>query len=124
MMGSMKSVVGGGVVLVGVGMALAGCSGDDDEKCPPMPAPSLEVTVRDPVTNDPICDAVVTVRFESITEQLAGCPYRGAYHGWGAYDVTVEKPGYTSKTVTILTAEDDECQTSSTVPIEVSLTQS
>jgi hypothetical protein len=104
--------------ILGLAAALAACSGDDD--CPTT-AQSLKVTVRDSVTKEPICDAVVTVRFGGTSEELGGCPYQGSYHGPGAYDVTVEKSGYAPASTTILAAEDGECRTSDTLPIAVSL---
>ncbi len=106
--------------LLSFSLALTGCAGVTDPDftppgviCTMIAVSSLNVTVRDTATGQPVCDATVIalepVGPSYVLRQTGDCRYAGPEERSGDFDVVVTRPGYEAKRVTGIRVGRDEC---------------
>jgi hypothetical protein len=97
-----KGCIAAGAVL------LSACSADEQD-CPPMGLPPpLQVLVTNADTEEPLCDARVTVSTfdrDGVLEATTQCTFTGGW-GPGTYTITAEKDGYEPATVSGVVVRD------------------
>jgi hypothetical protein len=115
------------VVLAALGSAACG---DEPSPvvCTAIAVAALNVTVLDVSTNQPICDAEVTVTDGAFTETLpvfpgsgADCRYSGPFERPGTYAITVRRAGYPTAVQSGVRVTSDECHVIG-VPVTIRLT--
>jgi hypothetical protein len=118
--------------LVMVVLAAAGAAACGDEPnpviCTAIAVSALTVTVVDAATNQPLCDAEVTVTDGGFRETLpvfpgsgADCRYSGPFERPGTYEITVRRAGYPTAVQSGVRVTSDECHVIG-VPVTIRLT--
>ena len=97
---------------------LAGCAGvrtpvDPGIVCTAVAVSSLNVTVRDQRSGQPVCDATVTAIESNGTSHVlrptGACTYAGPYERAGTFEVIASRSGYDAARVTGIRVTADEC---------------
>ncbi len=76
---------------------------------------AITLAVVDGATEDPVCDAVVTLRDGDYVERIEGaegvnaCPYAGAWERPGTYAISVTHPAFETYTREGIDIGADEC---------------
>jgi hypothetical protein len=108
-------------------LAVNGCASvtePDQVVCTLIAVSSLNVTVRDPVTSQRICDATVVAVLDGVSYELRrsgpaeSCTYAGPEERAGVFEVRASKPGYEPATIGGVRVNRDECHV---IPVQVSL---
>src|SRR5688572_21275483 len=100
--------------VVAAGLAAAGC-GEPSPICTALAVSALHVTVLEAATNQPICDAEVTVTDGGFSEALrvfpatGDCHYSGPFERPGTYTITVRRAGYSTEVRSGVRVTSDEC---------------
>jgi hypothetical protein len=114
---------------VAAALGAAGC-GDEPSPviCTAVAVAALNVTVVDAATNQPLCDAEVTVTDGGFRETLrvfpssgADCRYSGPFERPGTYEITVRRAGYPTAVQSGVRVTSDECHVIG-VPVTIRLT--
>ena len=92
----------GTTTLLGLALLAVGCGETPPPgvACPAIAAAGLDVAVVDDRNGQPLCDATVTAREGSYSEQLTAlsCRYVGAIERPGTYLLSAERSGYRAAT--------------------------
>lgn len=113
------------VILAALGAAACGDE-PNPVVCTAIAVASLNVTVVDAATNQPLCDADVTVTDGSFRETLmpfpgsADCRYSGPFERPGTYEITVRRAGYPTAVQSGVRVARDECHVIG-VPVTIRL---
>jgi len=114
-----------GAVLSAAAIA-AGCAsvktpGDPGVVCTAQAVSSLNVTVRDTATGQPVCDATVVAFLgdENFSLRRTGdCRYAGPEERHGDFEVRVVRAGYVGGAVSGIPVSRDECHV---IPVAVTV---
>jgi hypothetical protein len=105
-------------VILSFSLATAGCAAKDPGMtnpgviCTAIAVSSLNVTVRDTSTGQPVCDAGVIAIQDGTTytlRQTGDCRYAGPEERAGFFEVRASRPGYGTATVSNVRVGRDEC---------------
>jgi hypothetical protein len=114
--------------VVAVALGASGC-GDEPNPvfCTAIAVSALTVTVVEGATNQPICDAEVTVTDGAFRETLpvfptsgTDCRYSGPFERPGTYAITVRRAGYPTAVQSGVRVTSDECHVIG-VPVTIRL---
>jgi hypothetical protein len=115
--------------LVAAALGAAGCGdGPNPVVCTAIAVSALTVTVVEAATNQPICDAEVTVTDGAFRATLpvfptsgTDCRYSGPFERPGTYAITVRRAGYPTAVQSGVRVTSDECHVIG-VPVTIRLT--